>query len=327
VFSYCSLVISNVFVNALDTPSWRGALLYFGPNSQHVWFMLAALPVGLVCWRGLRWLGERYDAKAFSDVQLLVDSWWLIIIFAECASLASDFGWFALLGLSAFVVYRAVVELGLRLWPVDRSPSRHGRLLLLRVFGFQRRTERLFDEIGQRWRLAGSVKMIAGADLAMRTIDPGDFIAFAGGRIKQMFVQGTGDLVQRLQRLDETRDPDGRFRIAEFFCHDDTWRPTLAALVMRTDAVLMDLRGFSRNNSGCLFELDQLVERGLLARTLFIIDDMTDVELFTSTVTQRAHEAGALSSDSVPPELNLEYARSQSAAEFKRIYGNLHALA
>ena len=326
VFSYSSLILLNLFVNALDNPSWQGTLLYFGSNSYHVWFMLAALPVGFACWRVLRWVGERYEGRAFSDVQLLVDSWWLIIIFAECASLASDFGWFALFGLSAFVVYRAVVALGFRLWPVDRSPPMDGRLLLLRVFGFQRRTERLFDEIGQRWRLAGSVKMIAGADLAMRTIDPGDLIAFAGGRIKQMFVQSVGDLGQRLGRLDETRDPDGRFRIGEFFCHEDTWRPTLAALAMRSDVVLMDLRGFSKDNSGCLYELDQIVACGLLARTLFVIDDATDVQLLRSTLPQGVGDA-ALSSSGAPSQLNLERARSQSAAELNRIYGTLRALA
>ena len=318
VFSYSSLILLNVFVNALDNPSWLGVLLYFGPNSQHVWFMLAALPVGFACWLGLRLVGERYDRKAFSDVQLLVDTWWLIIILNACAFLASDLGWSALLGLSAFVVYRVVVALGFALWRIDRSPARSGRLLLLRVFGFQRRTEKLFDGIGQRWRLVSSVKMIAGADLAMRTIDPGDLVAFAGGRLKQMFVRSTGDLARRLQGLDEARDPDGRFRVGEFFCHDNTWRPTLTALARRSDVVLMDLRGFSKDNRGCLFELEQIVECGLLPRTLFVVDDTTDVPLLTSTLPQQADGA---------PRVNLERARSQSTAELERIYGALRALA
>lgn len=328
VFSYCALILLNVvFVTAMDHPSWRGPLLAFGPHSYYVWFMLAALPVGFACWRALRWLGERFEAKAFSDLQLLVDIWWLITIFSACATLASDLGWFALVGLSAFVVYRAVVALGLSVWRIDRTLPAHGRLLLLRVFGFQRRTEKLFDAVGERWRLDGSVKLIAGADLAMRMIDPGDFIAFVGGRVKHMFVRSGGDLAQRLQRLDETRDPDGRFRVSEFFCHDDTWRPTVVALALRSDVVLMDLRGFSRDNSGCLYELDQLVERGLLARTLFVTDDTTDVELLASTLTERARQVGLLPTNGALPKLNLEHARSQSTAELNRIYGTLEALA
>ena len=177
--------------------------------------MLAALPVGFACWRGLRWVGERYDRKGFSDVQLLVDSWWLIIVLNACAFLASDFGWYRLFGL-AFVAYPAVVALGLALWRIDQSPLTRGRLLTASGVRVSASHREIVDGIGQRWRLVGSVKMIAGADLAMRTIDPGDFIAFAGGRVKQISVQGTGDLERRLRGLDEMRDPDGRFRIGEF---------------------------------------------------------------------------------------------------------------
>jgi hypothetical protein len=161
----------------------------------------------------------------------------------------------------------------------------------------------------------------------MRTIDPGDFIAFAGGRMKQLFVQSMADLEQRLQGLDETRDPDGRFRIGEFFCHENTWRPTLTALARRSDAVLMDLRGFSKDNRGCLYELEQIVECGLLARTLFVIDDTTDVPLLTSTLPHRADGVGDLSGDGTVSKLNLERARSSTGAELKRIYGALSALA
>ncbi|HET6757157.1 MAG TPA: hypothetical protein VFH21_06050 [Burkholderiales bacterium] len=320
VFSFSGLILWQAFVAAFDNPAWRSALLYFGANTYHLLFMVmvAALPVGYMCWRLLRWLGERYEDKSFSDVQLLVDIWWLMIIFWECASLASNFGWRALFGLLAFVVYRGVVELGLKLWQIGYALPGESRLLLLRVFGFQRRTEKLFDAIGARWRLEGSVKMIAGADLAMRTIDPGDVIAFTAGRLKHLFVQDEGDLKQRLARLDQMSDPDGRFRVIEFFCHDNTWRPTLRALARTSDFVLMDLRGFSQANSGCLFELEQLAQHGLLARTLFVVDETTDVPLLESTLAQQA--GGSL-------KLNLAHAKASSPAEFSRIYGALQALA
>ncbi|MDQ3196091.1 MAG: hypothetical protein ACR2FI_02830 [Burkholderiales bacterium] len=316
VFSFSALIALQAFVAAFD--HWGSALLYFGANTYHVLFMFAALPVGYLCWRLLRWLAERYDRKSFSDVQLLVDMWWLMIIFWQCASLASKFGWRGLFGLLAFVVYRGVVQVGLKLWPIGFALPAKSRLLLLRVFGFQRRTEKLFDAIGARWRLEGSVKMIAGADLAMRTIDPGDVIAFAGGRIKHLFVQDEGDLKQRVERLDETSDPDGRFRVSEFFCHDNTWRPTLRALAKTSDFVLMDLRGFSPVNSGCMFELEQLSQHGLLARTLFVVDETTDVPLLESTLAQQ--KTGS-------PKLNVVHAKASSPAEFSRIYSALHALA
>ena len=185
------------------------------------------------------------------------------------------------------------------------------------MFGFQRRTERLFDVIAQRWRLRGGVKLIAGADLAMRTIDPADFIAFVGGRMQQSFVRSTRDLAGR---LDEARDPDGRFRIAKFLCYDDTWRPTLSALLRRSDVVLMDLRGFSTANRGCEFELRQLAANGLLPGTVFVVDATTDVALLESTVYDQASESRA-----VP--LNLERVTSRSPASLDRIFRRLCGLA
>ena len=255
------------------------------------------------------------ERKAFSDTQLLVDSWWLIVVFDQTTDFANHFGWAGLTGLLAFVAYRSVVGLGLTFSHIADSGPGGGRLLLLRVFGFQRRTEQLFDVIAQRWRLQGGVKLIAGADLAMRTIDPADFIAFAGGRMQQSFVRTPRDLAGR---LDDARDPDGRFRIVKFLCHEDTWRPTLNALLRQSDVVLMDLRGFSAANSGCEFELRQLAANGLLPGTVFVIDATTDVALLRSTVYDPADEAAPL---------NLESVTSRSPAALDRIFRRLGALA
>ncbi len=242
--------------------------------------MLAAVLVGYLIWCILRWLSRRFEQKAFSDTQLLVDSWWLIVILQQTGYIAVDFGWGALAaGLLAFVAYRAVIALGLAIWPTADPASKGGRLLLLRVFGFRRRSERLFDVIAQRWRLRGSVRLIAGADLAMRILDPADFIAFVGGRMQHLFVGSTGENDPRFERLDEARDPDGRFRIAKFYCYENTWRPTLSELLRRSDAVLDGSAGVSGANSGCEFELRQLAASGLLPRTVFVTDDITDVGL------------------------------------------------
>ena len=55
-------------------------------------------------------------------------------------------------------------------------------------------------------------------------------------------------------------DPDGRYRIKEFFCYNDTWQMTMERLAAASDAVLMDLRSFSRVNQGCIFELGRLLD-------------------------------------------------------------------
>ena len=71
-------------------------------------------------------------------------------------------------------------------------------------------------------------------------------------------------------------DPDGRFRVNEFFCRADTWQGAMARLAAEADSVLMDLRSFSPSNQGCIFELQQLLKTVPLDRVVFLIDDTTD---------------------------------------------------
>jgi hypothetical protein len=321
VFSFGAFALQTGFVSLLASAPLRGLLLAF-PHADVVWFMLAALPVAYACWLALRGLARAYEAKAFSDTQFLADTWWLIAAFSTSVTLAGRLQWRGLLGLLAFVAYRAVVTVGLRLWPIEGATAGPRRLLLLRVFGYRRRTERLFDVVGERWRLAGSVQMIGGADLAGRTIDPGDIVSFAGGRLPDQFVGDRGDLERRLGALDEDRDPDGRFRVNEFLCHDDTWQETLESLLLRSDVVLMDLRGFSTANSGCLFELQKLAEQRRLERTLFVVDGTTDVDLLRHTLTQAAGNGG----EQAGLVVNTINATRQSGHELDQILAKLSAL-
>jgi hypothetical protein len=78
--------------------------------------------------------------------------------------------------------------------------------------------------------------MIAAPDVMARTIDPGDFLRFAGGRLASSFVTSRGDLNAGLAALDQAPDPDGRYRVNEFCCRDDTWKATVVELMDRADA-------------------------------------------------------------------------------------------
>jgi hypothetical protein len=109
-----------------------------------------------------------------------------------------------------------------------------------------RHTESLFDRVAQRWRFRGPVQLIAGTDLAARTTDPADVLVWLQGHLATRYVRHAGDIGTRLAGLDVAPDPDGRFRVNELYCHDDTWRPTLQALLDVSDRVLADLRGFGR---------------------------------------------------------------------------------
>lgn len=86
--------------------------------------------------------------------------------------------------------------------------------------------------------------------------------------------------------MDLAPDREGQFRVTEYFCHDDTWKMTLARLADDSDAVLMDLRGFSQANAGCVFEIHEIFNVVPLARAVFVIDDSTDQALMRQTMEQ-----------------------------------------
>jgi tetratricopeptide (TPR) repeat protein len=250
-------------------------------------FIIAGALALFVCWCLLLLLARLYERKVYSDRQLLVDCWSLVIILYVFARLGETPGTPQLLiaiGFIGFLVYRLLIQIALLLLVpgIERPPNR--RLLLLRTFGFQKRTEGLFDAIGQRWRFHGAVLMIAGTDLAARTINPADYLRFLGRRLRHRFIRTNADLQRNLERLDDLPDPDGRYRINELFCGDHTWYKALVALLDRADVVLMDLRGFGPNNSGCVFELQQLVERGPVGQVFLTVDDTTDRPLLDLTI-------------------------------------------
>ncbi|HKU41884.1 MAG TPA: hypothetical protein VJR89_27190 [Polyangiales bacterium] len=318
VFCFASLGLFSVFVSAVDIPALGAWLLRLGMTPT---LMLASLPVGYVCWWAQRWLGRQFARKHFSDVQLVVDAWWFVAMFSLCVGVATDVGWHALWMLIAFLAYRALVGIGLRLWPVSSAEPVPSRLLLLRVFRTPRHAERLFDVVAQRWRYRGSVNMIAGADLAARTIDPGDILSFLSGELHSAFVKNDADLAERIRSLDLTRDPDGRFRVNELYCFDDTWQRTLEALVDESDVILMDLRGFSHQNQGCIYELRKLAERGKLMHTLFVLDHASDEALLRAALDT----AGAQHEAAVP--LQVIRVKRQSARELRRVIDALENVA
>ncbi|QTF94205.1 hypothetical protein [Halomonas sp. BM-2019] len=279
------LVVGGMLM-ALNTLLW----LLVSSGNLDVWPVAVVIGLtmlggfGLAAWRFLRWIARRFQRKQSSDQMLLLDAWWLLFTLWQCIFLSIPGGLLGLLGLLAFAGYRLVLGIGLR--PLHAAAARlsPARLLLLRVFGFRRRSEHLLDELGLRWRYAGSVQLIAGPDLATANLEPHEFLEFLGGRLERGFIKDAGDLEQRLREMDLAPDPDGRFRINEFFCHDDTWRLALKRLAAESDGVLMDLRGFSPANRGCLYELRQLLELVPLPSIILTVDGSTDEAFLTATL-------------------------------------------
>ena len=229
-------------------------------------------------WLGAAWIRRRYEAKQMSDQSIMIDSIWMVFTLSQMLmNLAQERGAWAILGFGSFLGYRGARSIGFRILK-KRIPQTEGvRLLLLRVFGSRRRSEKLFDVLTARWRYYGSIQMIAGSDLASSKLEPHEFLDFLRGRLARYFISDEEQLERRLEQMDLLSDFDRRFRVTEFFCFDDTWRLALRRLIHRCDRVLMDLRGFSPNHAGCVFELQTLINEVPPDRVLLLVDSSTDL--------------------------------------------------
>ena len=260
---------------------WSAGWVLSGPGFDAGTVVLA-LPVGVLAWWRLKALARGYEAKRFSDAQLLAHSWWLVVVASHTLTMVTlhpgTGPLLQILAVSIVAYFLLPFLLGRALrWAqrgVERPPRR--TLLLLRVFGDTRRTESLFKRIASRWQRFGPVTMIAAPDVVAGTVDPGDVLRYLTGDIDAGFITSQDDLTRRLASMDVEPDRDGRFRISEFCCRDDTWRATVVALIERADAVVMDLRGFTAQRRGCEFELQELGARVTPSKVVLVVDKSTD---------------------------------------------------
>ncbi|MBC8263117.1 MAG: hypothetical protein H8E47_03225 [Anaerolineales bacterium] len=248
--------------------------------------LMVLLGFWVVAWLGFRWFAQRYARKKSSDQLSWLATWWLLFTLWECQILSVTGGLLGFLGLLAFVGYEIVLWIGLR--PLRAAASRQPphRLLLLRVFGFRKRSERLLGDLELRWRYLGNIHLIAGTDLATANLEPHEFFEYMNGRLSRQFVKNEEHLSQRIESMDQLPDPDGRFRVNEFFCHDDTWRMTLQRLVSQSEVILMDLRGFSSRNQGVLFELAHLIDVVPVSDIVLVSDGTTDQEFLEAKLSE-----------------------------------------
>lgn len=271
-------------------------------------FASAALVAALAGYIVLRGLGRLYRAHWVSDQSIQVDAVWLTFAVLQAPRQLPY------AGLAAFLLYKLVAALGQRLARAGDADDRSApRLLLLRVFSLGARSGQLFDVFARLWRHTGSVRMIAGPDLANSTVEPHEFLDFLAGRLQRRFITGLPALEQRLAETQPRRDPDGRFRVSNFFCHADTWQMVLRRLARDSDVVLMDLRGFTRASQGCVYELQELLDAVRLENFLLVVDATTDESFLAEVLAQGWANIGADSQNRFDPAPRVRLYRLEVA--------------
>ena len=243
---------------------------------------LTCVAFALPGWWVMKGIRAGYERKVISDQSLALDSLWLVFaVFYAAILFFAGIGW-GLWAVAAYIAFKLALRLAY--WLVPEKTQYGKALLILRVFSLGKRSEALFDVVSRHWRYIGNVQLIAGPDLAISTVAPHRFLAFLSGKLGHLFVNDALSMEHHMQALDAKPDRDGRFRINDFFCRADTWQNVLKRLVAGSDAVLMDLRSFSQDNDGCLYEIKELLQRVPLSRIVFVIDESTKHDFLRRTL-------------------------------------------
>jgi hypothetical protein len=257
----------------------------FGSRTLGVLMVISLTLSAVIAWFGLLWIARRYRCKQLSDQTFLLDALWLSAsLWVSVYLMGGNNRFHYLLGLLPFALYKITVGYGLKRLATRAELLPRARLLFLRVFGSPSRSERLFDLLGARWRYGGSIQLISATDVARGRFEPDEFLDFLGGRLASAYISSGSDLDRRVAKLDLRPDPDGRYRVNEFFCRNDTWQQTVTKLMAQSDLVAMDLRAFTSERKGCIFELSALIDEVPMHRVALLIDQTTDEPLLRRTL-------------------------------------------
>lgn len=235
-------------------------------------FFAGIILLSPIAWLALLLIGSLFKGKKITDQSLILDSIWLTSSFTNALLLSKDGFVRVLLAFLPFVVYKLVLWICFLFVPTNRDGK---KLLVLRVFSLGKKSSRLFESLGKYWRYGGSVRLIAGPDLADNIIKPHEFVAFVSRKLSRLFIDDLNTFNERFSEMDDEAGRDARFQVNDFFCRADTWKAVLSRLVDESDVVLMDLRGFS-GQTGCAYEINELINTVPLQRVIFIIENEKD---------------------------------------------------
>jgi hypothetical protein len=264
----------------------------------------------LSAWLALRLVAAQYGRKRTSDQAIAMSALWLTFAGIQSSAIAfSDARWLAA-GPVAFLAFFATASVGFRLLRRHVASAERGpRLLVLRVFALGRKSRDLFERFTTRWRRIGSVQLIAGPDLVTSTVEPHEFLDFLRRRLGHRFLDSEESVDRALEHLDLNPDPDCRYRTTDFICRDHAWRTVFGRLATASDVVMMDLRGFSRVNAGCTYEIGALLNIVPFERITIIVDGLTDEGFLAQTLEEARATLPQGSPNFTQPEMRLRVFR------------------
>ncbi|MEX0962667.1 MAG: hypothetical protein WDZ52_01315 [Pseudohongiellaceae bacterium] len=201
--------------------------------------------------------------NAISDYAKAPAPWHLVLTLAAL-----------LLPLLLLVIFRSVRKHLENKYPVFPPLN----LLALRVFDSTDLNDYLLQM--HRWHWLGIMQMMEGPDNSGE--DLADFFLYISGSIEDAVVKDETGLLAALKKLNTQRDSQLRFSTNSLQCNDATWKLGLDYMLEKSHVVVMDLSGFSRDNSGSSYEISLLLNRLPLSRFFFLVNNSTDLSYLNS---------------------------------------------
>lgn len=185
--------------------------------------------------------------------------------------------------LSIFIVGVIAFEIAYRFLSlfVKNRKNKSNRLVFLRVFGDARTGQFLFTNVAPRWKGLGTITCIAAHDVSVYQLEPDIGFDILLGRLRQRFLtRNEAEVIGR--HIDSEKFGD----VWEDHCFDDSWKAAVETMLTQNAIVMMDLRGFTPQRKGCIYELGVLRDHMPMVCVVFLIDDSTDFEFFTKTIKE-----------------------------------------
>lgn len=205
-----------------------------------------ALKVGLIAYISIRTI--LYIAYGYLDTFLLT-----IIVVAFAIHICTSI---LLFGLS---------------WKVKRQGFPTVNMLALWVFGTQNIWDLLEYLILPVWRKLGNIYLIRGGEHILKQVSLWDTLLFLRG--KDRIISKTSEqITERLNEFKKQTDRSLEYRFNTLVCGDNSWQFALHSLIDDADLVVMHLSNFSPINQGCIYELEQLINRVPMDDFFLLVD-------------------------------------------------------
>lgn len=162
-----------------------------------------------------------------------------------------------------------------------RQADKSNRLVFLRVFGDARRGQFLFSHLAPRWKGLGSITCIAAPDVSVHQLEPDIGFDILLGRLRHRYLNRDEANV-----IGRHINSEALGAVWVDHCFDDTWMSAVHSMLTQNAIVMMDLRGFTPQRKGCIYELGVLRDHINMSCVVFLVDGSTDLEFLETTLKQ-----------------------------------------